>query len=74
MIGVLNSALSLYYYVRVIVFMWVRETEGTPAPRLHPALAAAVAIAAGGTVLFGLYPAPLFELANASSAALGRVF
>ena len=71
-IGVLNSALSLYYYVRVVVFMWVREPEGVQALPMGPALTAAVVVAVGGTILFGLYPGPLFELANASSAALGR--
>jgi NADH-quinone oxidoreductase subunit N len=72
-IGVLNSALSLYYYVRVVVFMWVRDAEGAPALRLTPALTAALVLTAAGTVVFGLYPGPLFELASASSAALGRV-
>jgi NADH-quinone oxidoreductase subunit N len=64
--------LSLYYYVRVVVFMWVREPEGVQALPMGPALTAAVVVAVVGTILFGLYPGPLFELANASSAALGR--
>jgi NADH-quinone oxidoreductase subunit N len=72
-IGVLNSALSLYYYVRIVVFMWIREAEGAPALPLTPALAAALVVSVAGTVLFGLYPGPLFDLASASSAALGRV-
>jgi NADH-quinone oxidoreductase subunit N len=71
-IGVLNSALSLYYYVRIVVFMWVKEAEGAPALRLTPALTAALVLSVVGTVVFGLYPGPLFELASASSAALGR--
>jgi NADH-quinone oxidoreductase subunit N len=73
-VGVLNSALSLYYYVRIVVFMWVRDAEAVAATPLHPALAAAVLVAVAGTILFGLYPAPLFELASASGAALGRAF
>ena len=71
-IGVLNSAISLYYYVRVVVVMWVRTGERTPALTVSPALAAAVVVALAGTLLFGLYPGPLFDLAAASSAALGR--
>ena len=32
-IGVLNSAISLYYYVRVVVFMWIKEdATGAPVP------------------------------------------
>jgi len=41
-IGVVNSAISLYYYVRVIVFMWIKEEAlGSPvtmAPALVQAL------------------------------------
>ena len=29
-IGVLNSAVSLYYYVRVVVFMWIKEEIDGP--------------------------------------------
>jgi len=70
-IGVLNSAISLYYYVRVIVFMWVKEeTIGSPVT-LAPALGLVVGVALVGTVVFGVYPAPLFELAEASARTLG---
>src|SRR6186997_1367881 len=38
-IGVLNSAISLYYYIRIVVFMYVkRETMGSE-PRMGPSLA-----------------------------------
>ncbi len=71
-VGVLNSALSLYYYVRVVVFMWTGEADAEEAPSgLSPALAAVLVVAAAGTVLFGVYPRLLFELADASAATLG---
>lgn len=70
-IGVLNSALSLYYYVRVVVFMWIREEAiGSPLT-LGPALALALALSVVGTLVFGVYPAPLFEFGEASAATLG---
>jgi NADH-quinone oxidoreductase subunit N len=31
-VGVLNSALSLYYYLRVVVYMYMRKPKGDPAP------------------------------------------
>jgi len=31
-VGVLNSALSLYYYLRVIVYMYMRKPRTDPAP------------------------------------------
>jgi NADH-quinone oxidoreductase subunit N len=71
-IGVLNSAISLYYYVRVVVFMWIKEETTGSMPVLSPALVAVLLIAAVGTIALGVYPAPLFELAEASTATLGR--
>ncbi len=72
-IGVLNSALSLYYYVRVVVYVWVRREEpGTPPIVLSRAMVVALAFAAAGTLILGIYPRVLFELAQASAASLGR--
>jgi len=71
-IGVANSALSLYYYIRVIVFMWSpAPQEAAPALRLSAALGAVLIVAAAGTVVFGVYPRLLFELAEASASTLG---
>ena len=72
-IGVLNSAVSLYYYIRVVVYMWLRNEPAGSEPQVRPALAAAIAIALIGTLAFGLYPRPLFELAETSARALGAV-
>jgi NADH-quinone oxidoreductase subunit N len=73
-IGVLNSAVSLFYYVRVVVFAWIKtETLGSPTT-LSPALAVALAAGLAGTLILGVYPWPLFEFATASArsiAALG---
>jgi NADH-quinone oxidoreductase subunit N len=70
-IGVINSALSLYYYVRVIVFMWITEGETEPSFRISPALAAALVVAVLGTLVLGVYPRLLFEFAEYSAATLG---
>jgi NADH-quinone oxidoreductase subunit N len=73
-IGVLNSALSLYYYVRVVVFMWVAPHDQPEHTfRVPAALAAVLVVSAGATILLGIYPGPLFDLAAASAATLGRV-
>ncbi len=70
-IGVLNSAISLYYYIRVVVFVWIKsDTMATPLP-LNPAMTAVLAITIVGTIVFGTYPAPLFEFADASVRTLG---
>jgi NADH-quinone oxidoreductase subunit N len=70
-IGVLNSAISLYYYVRVVVFMWIKEeTIGSPV-QMSPALGLVVVVAIAGTLIFGVYPAPLFDFAVQSARTLG---
>jgi NADH-quinone oxidoreductase subunit N len=70
-IGVLMSAVSLYYYFRVVVFMWMKpEMAGSPL-RLSPALGLAVACTLAGTLLLGMYPARAFEFAERSARSLG---
>ena len=70
-IGVLMSAVSLYYYFRVVVFMWLKEEVSTAPLRLSPALGLAVAVALVGTLVLGMYPARMFEFAESSARALG---
>jgi len=71
-IGVANSALSLYYYIRVVVFMWSPDPGGETAPlRISPALAAVLIAAAVGTIALGIYPRLLFGLAEVSASTLG---
>jgi NADH-quinone oxidoreductase subunit N len=71
-IGVANSALSLYYYIRVVVFMWSPNPGGDTAPiRISPALAAVLIVAAAGTIVLGIYPRLLFDLAQISAGTLG---
>ena len=72
-IGVVNSAISLYYYVRVIVFMWfTEEALGSPIVT-SPAMAVALTVSLVGAVVLGVYPGPLFELAELSAQSLGGV-
>ncbi len=71
LIGVLNSAISLFYYVRVVVFMWIKEDPSAAPLSLSPALTVALTVAIVGTIVLGTYPAPLFEFADASARTLG---
>jgi NADH-quinone oxidoreductase subunit N len=72
-IAVLNSAVAAYYYLRVIVYMYMREPDGDPvavAPSLAGGLALTLAIA--GIVILGLMPAPFADLAQVAVAPLLR--
>jgi NADH-quinone oxidoreductase subunit N len=71
-IGVLNSVVSAYYYIRVVVNMYMYEGEKTiEVLSARPALAAAILIAAIGTVLMGVFPSASISLAKESFLALG---
>ncbi len=70
-VGVLNSAVSLYYYVRVVVFMWMKTEVAASPVSLGPALGLAMAVTLVATLALGMYPAPVFEWAEASARALG---
>jgi len=71
-IAVLNSVVSVYYYVGVLVRMYMTEggTEVEP-PSSRPYLFATLLLTLAGTVALGLFPSSLFELAHQSFLALG---
>ena len=72
-IAVLNSAVAAYYYLRVVVYMYMREPEGAATawvPSFAGALALAIALV--GVVLLGVVPAPFADLAQAAVSPLIR--
>ena len=70
-IGVLNSAISLYYYIRLVVFMYLRKETMGSEPVAGPSLTVALAVAVAATIVLGIYPRLLFEVAEASARTLG---
>ena len=70
-IGVLNSAVSLYYYIRIVVFMWLKNEPSGSVPTTSPTYALVLGVAVIATILLGVYPQPLFQFAQASAATLG---
>lgn len=70
-IGVINSAIGAYYYLRVTVVMFMTEpaTNTTEAPRPSWSVMATIIIAALGTIVLGIWQAPwLQSITNAVSA------
>jgi NADH-quinone oxidoreductase subunit N len=70
-IGVLNSAISLYYYIRIVVFMYLKKETIGATPTVSPTLALALGVAVFGTLFLGVYPQLLFQLADMSARTLG---
>jgi len=68
---VLNSAISLYYYVRLVVFMYLKKETLGSEPTSTPALTFTLAVAVVATLVLGVYPRLLFEVAEASARTLG---
>ena len=68
---VLTSAISLYYYVRVIVAMWVREPdEHSVRTTVGGACGAVLAALTVFLIAFGVYPAPLIHLIERAVSTL----
>jgi len=64
-IGVVNSAVASYYYLRVIVVMYMREPrEEVPVSRVPLGLGAALAISLVATIYLGILPGRLLEYAS----------
>jgi NADH-quinone oxidoreductase subunit N len=71
-LGVINSVISAYYYLRVVVVMYMRDgkaPEGAPA-LVSPALQVGVGLSAVAVVALGLWPGPILDLARVTVAAL----
>ncbi|MBI4495772.1 MAG: NADH-quinone oxidoreductase subunit N [Deltaproteobacteria bacterium] len=70
-VGVLNSALSVYYYLRITVMMYMRPAgKETGGLALSPAIVIALIIAALGTLQMGITPSYYLYLARESILAL----
>jgi NADH-quinone oxidoreductase subunit N len=56
-IGVLNTAISVYYYLRLVVVMFFRErTTEWHAPRIPASVALTLVLTVGGVLYLGLFP------------------
>jgi NADH-quinone oxidoreductase subunit N len=64
LIGVLNSVISAYYYLRVVLVMFTREPEQTATFMPSPYLGFAMVIAVVGLLVIGVYPNPLVDAAD----------
>jgi NADH-quinone oxidoreductase subunit N len=62
LLGVLSSLVSLYYYLRVVIVMFMADDQ---APALHPGSApehAALAVCLAAVLVLGIFPGPMLDL------------
>ncbi|MGF1665203.1 MAG: NADH-quinone oxidoreductase subunit N [Acidimicrobiia bacterium] len=63
-VAVLTSVIGFFFYLRVIVAMYMQEPEGEQLPTPGIVARSALALVAVATIVFGVLPAPLLELAG----------
>ena len=70
-VGVLNSVISVFYYLRITVALYMREPEGEPvALSLNAPAVAALLLTAAATLWWGLQAHSLWQAAQRSVAGL----
>lgn len=70
-VGILASIVSVYYYLRVVYFLYMKEgDEATPLPTEGIFSIGALVISAIGIMVIGIWPTPLFQTALQAAQAL----
>jgi NADH-quinone oxidoreductase subunit N len=71
-IGVLSSVVSVFFYLRIVVMMYMSERDARPMPAPVTAMAfAGLAISVVGILYLGVLPTQVINLAQAS---VGTIF
>jgi len=71
LIGVLNSAIGAYYYLRIIVVMYMREArKEVPVSKISFGLGTALAISVFATIYLGVLPNRVLQIAQHSAQDL----
>ena len=71
-IGVLSSVVSVFFYLRIVVMMYMSERDARPVPAPLTAVAyAGLALSLVGILYLGILPSQIIDLAQAS---VGTIF
>jgi NADH-quinone oxidoreductase subunit N len=71
-VGVVSSAIAAFFYVRVVVLMFFNEPAADGPAVATPSLGTAivVTVATAATVVLGVFPQPVLDLADAAASTL----
>jgi NADH-quinone oxidoreductase subunit N len=73
-LGLLNSAVAAYYYLKILVVMYMHDpAETEPVEPLSAGLAATLVVSAALVFLLGVFPGPALELATRAAAGWGSL-
>ena len=73
-IAVLNAAIAAFYYLRVVVYMFMREpTTESPGLQHGRLVWTGLAVATVMTIALGLFPTTMLEIVGRAAAAVGQV-
>jgi NADH-quinone oxidoreductase subunit N len=69
---VLNAAVAAFYYLRVVVYMFMRDPASQATPLRHGRLLwAGLAVTTSMTILFGFFPGLILVIIGQAAAAVG---
>lgn len=71
-VGVINSVVSAYYYLRVIKVMYLRPSPSAERVQSSVALRVALGLSGLGVLVLGIMPGPLLDAAQAAVHSLVR--
>ena len=69
-VGVVNSVVSAYYYLRVVKVMYLADPASEERLSSGIPIRLALLVTVAGVLVFGVYPGPLIELARTAADAL----
>ncbi len=73
LVGIITSIFSVYYYLRVVYYLYMKEAaEGYEVPVSGVFATGGLAISMIGIFLIGIYPTPLFRMASVAARELLR--
>ena len=69
-VGVIFSAISAYFYLRIVMVMYMKEPAGEMKLAASPVLSIALLVAVAVVVLVGVFPGPLIDYAQTAILSL----
>ncbi len=67
-VAVIFSAISAYFYLRIVMYMYMKEPKATVSLSTSPATGIALAVTVIAVLVIGVYPSVLVEFARAAIA------